>query len=310
MSIEIREAKSEEIKKHINTVKKMTGNMGFNENMKSVNWKAVRFFSNIGYMFMPKEKDVKYEKMDINGIKGILVTPNDLKNNKDYIVYVHGGGFVAGSAKGTKGYCSMLAVYSKCRVITIDYSLAPEKPYPYGLNDVYNYYLGLLEKFSDANIALIGESGGANLCLATTVRLINNNKKIPSCIIVNSPVTDLTGMLKRTYNIDDFTIHEGAVKPIQEMYGTNNNLKNPEISPVFFEHFEKFPPVYITCDYNEVLRADAEDLYNKCIAKNIDTKLVMMKNSFHAFAAIGASCPETKQILEENCDFINKNFNR
>lgn len=246
MSIEIREAVSPEIKKHIKIVKRMTKNMGFNENMTKVNWKAVRFLSNIGFMFMPKEKNVKYSKLNINGVNGILITPDDIENKDDYILYVHGGGFVSGSAKGTKGYCSMLAKYSKCRVITIDYSLAPEKPYSNGLNDVYNYYNGLLKLNPNTNISLIGESGGANLCLATTIRLINNNKKIPSCIVVHSPATDLTGNLKRDYEINDFTIHESALKPLQEMYAGSFDIKNPEISPIYFDKFDKFPSIFIT----------------------------------------------------------------
>lgn len=308
MSIEIREANSHEIKKHIKVVKKMTGNMGFNENMTKVNWKSVRLFSNIGYMFMPKEKGVKYNKLIINGVNGIIVIPNNIENNKDYILYIHGGGFVSGSAKGTKGYCSMLAKNSRCRVITIDYSLAPEKPYPNGLNDVYNYYLGLKEKCPNCNIALIGESGGANLCLATTIRLINNDEPIPSAIVVHSPIIDLTGSLERNYEIDDFTVNESAFKPLQKIYGNNQDIQNPEISPINFDHYEKFPPIFITCDYNETLRADAEELYNLCLENKVYSKLIMMKGTFHSFGSIGSSSPETKQILEENCEFINDNF--
>ena len=308
MSIEIREAKSSEIKKHIKVVKKMTSNMKFNENMDKVNWKLVRFFSNIGYMFMPKEKEVTYKKLKINGVNGILVTPNNIENNDDFILYIHGGGFVSGSAKGTKGYCSMLAKYSKCRVITIDYSLAPEKPYPNGLNDVYNYYLGLKEKYPNCKIALIGESGGANLCIATTIRLINNKKETPPCVVVHSPIIDLSGRVDRNYKINDFTVRESSLKPLQKMYGGENNITDPEISPIYFKKYNKFPSIFITCDYNETLRADSEELYNKCIEGKVESKLIIMKNTFHSFATIGTSSPETKIILKENCDFINKSF--
>lgn len=309
MSIEVREASSSEIKKHIKVVKKMTGKMGFNENMTNINWKLVRLFSNIGFMFMPREKDVKYSKLNINGINGILVTPNNLENNEDYILYIHGGGFVSGSAKGTKGYCSMIAHYSKCKVITIDYSLAPEKPFPNGLNDAYNYYVGLLEKSQNSNISLIGESGGANLCLGTAIRAINENKKLPSSIVVHSPIIDLTNSLERKYEINDFTVSETAFKPLQEMYCGNNDFSNSEISPLYFDKYDKFPPIFITCDYNEVLRADSEKLYELCNNKEVDSKLVMMKGTFHSFGSIGTESPETKKILEENCSFINDNFN-
>lgn len=64
MGIQTREAKSEEMRKNIHTVKKMTKGMGFDENMAKVNWSFVRMVSNFGYQFMPKEKDVKLKKLD------------------------------------------------------------------------------------------------------------------------------------------------------------------------------------------------------------------------------------------------------
>ena len=72
MGIEVREATSDEMKKNIRTVKKMTNGMGFDENMGSVNWKMVRRISSFGYKFMPKEKGVKFSKVMLGRTKGIL----------------------------------------------------------------------------------------------------------------------------------------------------------------------------------------------------------------------------------------------
>ena len=98
MSFETREANSEEMKKNIKIVKSMTGKMGFDENMGKVNWKLVRIISNFGYSFMPKEKGVKVKKTKVSNIAIEVSTPDTLDND-NIIFYIHGGGFVSGSAK-------------------------------------------------------------------------------------------------------------------------------------------------------------------------------------------------------------------
>ena len=105
MSIEIREANSLEMKKNIRTVKKMTTGMGFDENMAKVKWSAIRCISNFGYKFMPKEKVVKVHKIKLSNVKAEISEPIQLIYD-DIILYLHGGGFVSGSASSSRGYCS------------------------------------------------------------------------------------------------------------------------------------------------------------------------------------------------------------
>ena len=308
MSIEIREATSKEMKKHKKIVEKFISNIPFDEKMEERNWNLIRKVSNMSHRITPKEKDVIFKI--IEDINGIVVIPPEIENEKNIILYIHGGGFVNGSAKRTKGYCSTLAKYSKCIVITCDYSLAPEKPYPNAINDVYKTYNTILNNYKDCNISLIGDSAGANICLALTIRLINNNNKLPSSLVLNSPLVDLSYSLKRDYEINDFIVKESFINPLQKMYIKEEKNNNPEISPIHFENFNKFPPVFITCDYNETLRMDAEELYEKCINSNVEAHIIKVKNTFHSFAIMGTSTPETKQILEDICLFINDKFKK
>lgn len=303
MGIQIREAKSEEMKKNICTVKRMTKGMGFDENMGKVNWSFVRVISNFGYQFMPKEKNVKYKKINLGNVCAIIseYEPNP---NKNIIMYIHGGGFVSGSASASKGYSSMLAKYSGCKVIAVDYALAPKYPFPHGFNDCFNAFCQIVRLYPEAKITLVGESAGANLCLALGLKVKNMNKV--SCIIVHSPFVDFTGYLDRTeHEIDDFTVKQGCLKPLKQIYIGNNEADNPFISPIFGDYVG-FPPTFITCDYNETLYADAKALYKKCEQAGVDVELIEMKGTFHAFAPIGTGSPETKQILKENIAFMNK----
>lgn len=306
MAIHTREAVSKEMQKSIVTVRKMSGGMGFDENMAKVNWRAVRMISNFGYQFMPKEKGVKFSKIKVNGKKAELAETVEA-DGKNVIVYLHGGGFVSGSAASSRGYASMLAKYAGCRVIAVDYALAPEKPYPHGFEDCCGAVSEIIKLYPDANLAMAGESAGANLCLAVAMKMKQTGKI--KCVIAHSPFVDFTGgakteALDRTaHEINDFTVHIGAFGPLRELYVGSYDPHDPTISPIYGD-FENFPATFLTCDANEVLYADALAVYCKCIAAGVPAELVEMKGAFHAFATIGTGSPETMQILQENVAFM------
>lgn len=303
MGIQIREAISEEMKKNIRTVQHMTKGMGFDENMGKVNWSFVRMISNFGYQFMPKVKGVKFKKVRLGNTKA-LISEYGQANNKNIIIYIHGGGFVSGSASSSKGYSSMLAKYSGYKVIAVDYALAPEYAFPKAFDDCYNAFEEIVYLYPEAKITLVGESAGANLCLALALKT-KEMKKV-SCVLVHSPIIDFTGSLDRKeHDVDDFTVKEGCLKPLNEIYVGKNKANNPYISPLFGD-YNGFPPTFITCDYNETLYADSKALYTKCEQEGVDVELVEVKGTFHAFATIGTGTPETRQILEENIAFMNK----
>lgn len=305
--IEVREANSQEMKRNIKTVRKMTGGMGFDENMGKVNWAAIRRISNIGYKFMPKDKGTKFEKIKLGSIKAEITFPKQ-QSSENIIMYIHGGGFVSGSASSSRGYCSMLANYSGCRVIAVNYALAPEYAYPSGVNDCFEAYQEILRKYSQSKIALVGESAGANLCLVTTLKAIAERIQKPAGVIVHSPFVDFCGKLDRSqHEINDFTVKEGCLKPLREIYVGESKPENQEISPIYGD-MKDFPPLRITCDSNETLYADSLALYNKCEQAGINVCLIEMRGTFHAFATIGTGTPETKQILIENMQFINECF--
>ncbi|MBR1421941.1 MAG: alpha/beta hydrolase [Ruminococcus sp.] len=305
MSIEIRKAESPEIRKHIRVVQKMTSGMGFDEKMGNVNWRAVRLISGLGCRLMPKEKGVRFKRLRADGLSFEIAIPDKILS-KNIIVYIHGGGFVSGSAVSSRGYSSMLCAYSGCRVIAVDYSLAPEKPFPYGFNDCCLIVERIAEKLPKAKIALVGESAGGNLCVGLGLKYAN---KISS-VTVHSPFMDFTGKLDRTeHKIRDFTVKIGCLKPLNEIYVVKNSADDPYISPVFGD-FAGFPPTFITCDANETLFADSIWLYRKLKGLGIAVKMIEMRGAFHAFSTIGTGSPETKLILKENIEFIRSAFKK
>ena len=306
MAIDIRSAHSAEMEKNAAMVGRMTGGMGFNKDVSKVNWKAVRIICDLGYSLMPREKGVKIKKLDLGGVMGEMSIPKKV-TSPNILMYIHGGGLVSGSAKATRAYCSMLAKYSGCRVVSIDYALAPEKVWPAAVDDCITAYLALRKQFPEAKLCLTGESGGGNLTLATVIRLIRTGEKVPECIVPHSPVCDFSDSLDRSYyEIKDITVSVEGLNSLVNAYCPSSDLKEPEISPIYFDGFDKFPPTIITCDFNETLRADCEALYKKMEEAGADVNLIIYKNTFHAFAPIGTSSPETMELMIENIKFMRK----
>ena len=303
MGIEIREATSKEMQKNIRIVKRMTKGMSFDENMGKVKWASVRRISEFGYKFMPIEKGVKFSKVTLGKTRAILSEPSE-NTNTNNILYIHGGGFVSGSASSSKGYSSMLAKYSGAKVYAVDYSLSPEHAFPSALDDCYEALNNIKRMYPDSKITVTGESAGANLCLALALKAKGTG--MISCVIVHSPIIDFSGTLDRTQReIDDFTVKIGCLKPLNEIYVGDNDAKAPLISPMFGD-YSGFPPTFITCDFKETLASDSEYLYEKLQQAGIDVQMIVMKNTFHAFATIGTGTPETKTLLEDNVRFMNR----
>ena len=304
MAVIERKAWSAEMDRNASVVGRMTGGTSFAGDTSNRNWKVLRVICDVGYSLMPKEKGVKVKKLNLNGIYGEMSYP--AKQISDNIIfYIHGGGLVSGSAKGTRAYCSMMAKYSGCRVVSIDYSLAPEKVFPDALNDCERAYLALRKQYPEAKLCVQGESAGGYLTLALTIRLKEKGEKLPECLIPHSPVCDLTGNTKSDYyDVNDVTVSREGLESLVNCYCPSQDTTNPEISVLYYDHFEGFPPVTITCDAQETLRADAEAIYQKLTEADVDTTLLMYHGTFHAFAPIGTSSPETMELLIENIHFM------
>lgn len=309
MSIAIRTATSKEMTKCKNVVRLLTKGREFDENMLTVDWTKARIIPNVSYTFLPKEKGVKGYRVPIAGTVSELLLPENVKDDV-VILYIHGGGFVSGSASASRAYCSMLASFSGYRVISAEYRLSPENTFPDGIEDCYNILRVIRKKYPDSKLVLAGESAGGNLSLALALKARDRGRRSIAAILSHSPVVDFTGVLDRTqHEIDDFTVKEGFQEPMRIAYAGDADPTNPYVSPLYGD-FSNFPPVFLTCDYNETLYADSMAIYKKCRDSKTPVKMVQMRGAFHAFATMGTRTPETERILIENISFIEEHLHK
>lgn len=306
MAVEKITINSKEMESAIRFVKKLTKSMVFDSNMESIDWQKARHRNNLFYRLMPREKGVKYKKINMGKVDCLMATSeNSLRDQ--IILYIHGGGFVTGSAFVAKSYMSMLAKYSEYMVYAPDYALAPEYKFPTGFDDCCEAFEWLIKEYPDAKISLVGESAGGNYCLGLALKY-KNTARIAS-VTTHSPIIDFSGHTDHSINENkDFIVMPGSAEPLKRMYIGNNDVHNPYISPILGD-YDGFPPLFLTCDANETLYADAIALYKKCCEAGIDVEMTIAEGTFHAFATTGTYSPETTKILEKNIRFIKKSAN-
>lgn len=219
------------------------------------------------------------------------------------IMYIHGGGLIVGNALSSRGYASMLAHESKHPVYSFSYRLAPENPYPAAVEDCFLAYKEIDKENPDKPIFLIGESGGAYLCLTTTIMAIDAGVRLPGGIIPYSPPIDFSGVLKRD-DTKDFTINAAGMDLLATLYCPDADKTDKLVSP-YYASYEGFPPTLLAWDEGETLAADSVYLADQLEKARVKVEYKAYPDCFHAFATTGRGTPESSQIMDDTINFIN-----
>jgi acetyl esterase/lipase len=187
-----------------------------------------------------------------------------------------------------------------------DYGLAPEHPFPEGLNDSVAAYRYLLaEGLKPFNIIFMGDSGGGGLCLATLLALKDKGIPLPSAAVALSPWTDLanTGDSWQTNAEVDTLCWKEAQTIFSKYYAGDNAPKLPWISPLYGD-IGGLPPILIYVGGDELLLSDSTRFAKKARAAGVDVTLRIGAGLFHCYPACAPLFPEAKQAMDEICAFI------
>ncbi len=224
---------------------------------------------------------------------------------KKYIIlYCHGGGYSTGSSLYARTLTSKLAMSTSMDVLSFDYRLAPENPYPAATQDamrVWNYLM--LLGYGARDIIVAGDSAGGNLALSLTFKLKEEGRLLPRGLVLMSPWTDLTssGKSHQTKADIDPVLNAAYLEDMIQNYAAGQNLEDPYISPLFGE-YEGFPPTYIQVGGNEILLDDSAMLYRKMLKANVSVKLDTFEGMWHVFQM--SPFKTAYEAMDRNAEFI------
>lgn len=253
----------------------------------------------------PLPNDVTTTMGVLGGVPVVTVTI-DGQEPLGTVLYFHGGAYAMGTAAASVGLASDLARRAQMKVITVDYRLAPEHPFPAAPDDALAAYRALLEIEGDpSRIALAGESAGGNLAAVTLLAIKEAGLPQPSSALLMSPWTDLegTGDSNRTKADLDPALTSAGMRTRAKDYLAGADPRDARVSPIYGD-LSGLPPLLIQAGSNEVLLDDATRLAARAASDEVAVTLDVVPQVSHVFQAFSAMLDEAEEALTRAGAFV------
>lgn len=229
-------------------------------------------------------------------------------NSNMTLLQLHGGGYVGAMRNA---YRTFAAAYNELGggmpVLTIDYRVAPEDPYPAALEDAVSAYNWLLERGYPGNrIIVAGDSAGGGLALALCLYLRDHGIELPGGIIAMSPWTDMTASgesYETNFQKDPLFGNTRDSLIYNRDYLGLEDPKNPYISPAFGD-LTGFPPMLIQVGSYEMLLSDAQTVAQKAKKQGVKVRFHIYEGMFHVFQMAMQLMPESVMAWKEVEKFL------
>ena len=253
---------------------------------------------------------VTCERVSAGGVDGEWISPANAPEDKA-ILYFHGGGFRIGSVASHRDLIAQIALASGCRVLAINYRLAPEHRFPAALDDAIAAYGWMLDRgLKSDNIAFAGDSAGGNLVLAAMLALRERRLPLPVSAVLMSPWTDLaaTGASYVSRAEADPIHQRPMILALAKNYlGGQGDPYDPLVSPLYAD-LEGLPPLLIQVGDRETVLDDSVMFADMARAAGIDVNLEVWDGMIHVFQMFGAELPEAHQAIASIAGFLNRHL--
>lgn len=246
-----------------------------------------------------------------------IYTPED-GNSFPIIIYSHGGFWIAGNLDSHDSVCRKLSKNTNAVVISVDYSLAPEKPFPSGLNDVYTVlqwtYTNAENINGDKNrIAIAGDSAGANLSSAVSLISRNKNGLKITCQVLIYPSTNIYKLNSESwsYFANDFNISTEEMEKYISLYiPEKEDRKTPYASPLLADEFNGLPDTFVITAEIDPLRDEGEAYANKLSESGIQTKVIRINGVPHGFITMDKVTKKADEVLTQISSYLKLEFTK
>jgi epsilon-lactone hydrolase len=275
-----------------------------------VGWAARRQrLDEIGSVW-PVASDVTLAPVDVDGIAGEWSTVPDSDSSR-VLLFLHGGGYCSGSIISHRRMVSEAGRAAGVRTLAIAYRLAPENPFPAAFDDALNAWHFLRgHGIAAEHIAIGGDSAGGGLSLAVALKLRNNKEKLPACLWLVSPWTDLTmsGSTLVTKDAVDPLIHKGYLCELADAYlGRAADRRDPSVSPLFAE-LTGMPPMLIQVGSAETLLDDSVRLAAATGQADVPVSLEIWPHMIHAWHLWNARLEPGREALRSAGTFMREHL--
>lgn len=263
--------------------------------------------------FMPKLIETYKPTVDtifLGGIRAIDVKPKNYKKSNKVVVYIHGGGFVFYPADVTLASSIPLSDASGLRVISIDYTLAPQAKFNQIIDEIIKAYKALLETYNAENIAIYGDSAGGAIAASAVLKMRDLQIEIPKALVLWSPWSDVDEIGDSYFtlkNYDPNLVYNNFLEHCAEAYAPKNEWKNPYVSPVYGDYSKAFPPTLIQVGSKEIFLSNAIRMYRNLKENNKEVELDVYEGMWHVWQGY-YEVPESKIAIKNTKNFMLKHL--
>ncbi|MBK0420807.1 alpha/beta hydrolase [Leucobacter sp. CSA2] len=226
------------------------------------------------------------------------------------VVYFHGGGWVVGGLESTDSACRFLAKHSTLEVISVAYRLAPEHPFPAGLEDAIDAYRWARKVRPGVPVAVAGDSAGGNLSAAVCLATIDDPIGTPDFQLLYCPCTDLSTKAP-SYELfgEGFFLTEEQMDWYKAHYlRTPEAALDPLASPLLADAgtFAKLPPAHVAVSGFDVLRDEGIAYAERLREAGVPVTLQIVESAIHAFINITGVSRMSARAFQDSIDSLER----
>lgn len=270
---------------------------------------AIEVASEAGWKKAIADNKVTVTEATLGGVPVLDIRPENWTDNGKVLVYTHGGGYIAFSARSTLGSSAKMARASGLRVISVDYTLAPHALWDEIQETAVSAFEGLLaEGYTMDDIAIYGDSAGGGLAASTVLNLRDRGMGMPAAAVLWAPWVDISLEGDTIHTLENFDPMLGI--PVFEvgaqLYADGLDFTDPRVSPLFADFSKGYSPTLIQAGTKEMPLSNAVRFYQTLDLAGQDVTLDIYEGMWHVFQQ--NDVPEAEVAISKSAAFINEHL--
>lgn len=236
------------------------------------------------------------------GVPVFIIEPKDVADDGRILLHLHGGGYVLGQGEAGTQEAVLMAGIGKFKIISVDYRMAPDFPYPAAIDDAMAVYRHLLSRTPAERIGVFGTSTGGAMTLILALRARAENLPLPAALGAGTPWTEL-GKTGDSYftneEVDNILVgYDGWLAGAAEIYSAGHDMTDPFLSPARGD-VRGFPPTMLTSGTRDLFLSNTVRMHLKLREAGVPADLIVFEGLSHAQYHMNEDMPEARFHFQE-----------
>lgn len=249
----------------------------------------------------------------MGGVPVFILEPQDLTDHDRILLHFHGGGYVLGPGEAGTQEAVLMAGMGKFRVISVDYRMAPDFPYPAAIDDAMAVYRALLASTPAGQIGVFGTSTGGAMTLILALRARDEGLPLPAALAAGTPWSQMSKTGDSYYaneGVDNVLVsYDGWLAGAARLYAGDHDMEEPYLSPVNGD-VKDFPPTLLTSGTRDLFLSNTVRMHLKLRQAGVPADLIVFEGLSHAQYHMDEDMPETCFHFEELGRFFRRHLHK